>query len=137
MIGRRSLLRYGVLAPLAPVLAPLVAKLSTVSSAVQRVTAQSAVQNLVDNLTRAERLSSATNTIERVEYVGEDLAVVAYRTEYAAHLASVSPGAPVGPMKAAIYSYTLVFNAGSQAVHYVGHVIPPGAWQQITGGFTR
>ncbi len=131
-MNRRSLLRLGVLAPLAPVVAAASMKLGSLGSQVQKVTPQLAVQNLLQNFARQSDKHWRA-TIAGVEYV-DDLAVATYRT-----VARYGDVAPHGHQAATNAARVLAesqwvrsaYNAGSSTVQYAGKFIPPGQWVEI------
>lgn len=137
-LTRRSLLRWGALAPLAAPLAAASAKLGAVGATVQKVTASSAVRALGDAFARGNARPDTTQqvSIARVEYVGEHLADVRYVTRYeAVGPSSVDKAGNYvhGAVSYGSFVSRQVFNAGSEALHYAGRIMPPGVWTYIDG----
>ena len=137
-MNRRSLLRLAVLAPLAPVAAAASQKLGSLGSGIQKMTPQLAVKDLIANYARSAHEAYRV-TAKSVEYVGDKLAVVRYVEQYKSMNpyqkgmpASINPAAP----STWVYRWNeipgaVVYNAGAEAVRYMGQNIPPGAWTAI------
>jgi hypothetical protein len=128
LLSRRHLLRAGVLAPFAPLAAAASQKLGAIGSGIQKVTAQSAVQQFVTNLQRSAADSKGIYgiSIQRIEYVGE-LGIVRWAERMPMY--NIVDGEAVRLVgQARTNQLVNVFNAGKEAVHYMGRIIPPGQW---------
>lgn len=132
-LTRRSFVRGAVLAPLAPVVAAATAKLGGVASGVLKATPQSALDSLVRHYEQLSRYGDRWS-VALARFHPGDLVEVRYVHRYEVMAPSTvdRAGRAVNSVAStATRTGTVVFNAGKEAVHFLGQIIPPGAWTEI------